>query len=69
MHKTDKLLEACDLSKHALAKNLGISTRTVYTWGDNPPTYALAYLEVYAELHKAKKAKQWLGEWMNHEDN
>ena len=39
-------LGAANLSKKELADNLSMNPSTVYNWGDNPPKYAIAYLDL-----------------------
>jgi len=43
-----KLLKQTGLSKRDLSNHLGITDTTVYRWGNNPPKYAIVYLESLA---------------------
>lgn len=49
-----RLVRLAGLTKIELAKKLGLSKGTVYNWGENPPKYVLAYLEILTELNKYK---------------
>jgi hypothetical protein len=42
-------LEAAGLSKIGLANDLGLWPETVSRWGEVPPVYAIAYLELIVE--------------------
>lgn len=42
-------LEDLGLTKQSLADELGIWPETVSRWGDIPPVYAVAYLELLCE--------------------
>lgn len=47
-------LEALELTKQSLADELGIWPETVSRWGENPPVYAIAYLELVCENQALK---------------
>lgn len=46
------LLKRAGLRKTDLALKLGLSTRTISSWRDSPPRYAVAYLELYIEYNR-----------------
>ena len=46
----NELLIEAGLTKAELARRLGLDPHTVSRWGDNPPTYALAYLRLYTGI-------------------
>ena len=46
------LLERAGLTKTALSKALGLNLNTVSKWGDSPPRYALAYVELLIEYNR-----------------
>lgn len=48
------LLAAAGMRKSQLARALGIRKTTVSRWGSEPPQYAVAYLEVLAELNRIR---------------
>ena len=43
----EKKLKKANLSKKQLADLLIISPKTVYQWQDEPPGYAIAYLDLF----------------------
>ena len=49
-----RLLMSAGLTKRELAERLGVSAHQVSVWKQNPPLYALAYLELYVKLKEAK---------------
>ena len=46
----DALLESTGLSRAGLAAKLGVDRATVSRWGDDPPRYAVAYLELLRKV-------------------
>lgn len=46
MSEFKKLLAQAGLTKAALARRLKLNARTVSAWGNDPPPYATAYLEL-----------------------
>ncbi len=50
----NNLLERAGLTKAKLSRALGISARAVSKWGDNPPDYAVAYLELLIEYNRVR---------------
>lgn len=42
----ENYLKSLGMTKKDLSERLGVSTTSVSKWGDNPPRYALAYLEL-----------------------
>lgn len=42
----ETLLAELNMTKSAFAESLGLSKVTVFRWGDTPPKYAMAYLEL-----------------------
>lgn len=43
-------LQLVGLSKAGLARTLGLDRATISRWGETPPRYALAYLELLERL-------------------
>lgn len=48
-------LKTLGLTKSKLAREMGIKPNTVSKWGDSPPGYALAYLDLLERLHKLER--------------
>ena len=48
------LLERAGINKAELSRRIGISKRSVSAWGDNPPQYAVAYLELLIEYNRVR---------------
>jgi DNA-binding transcriptional regulator YiaG len=48
-------LRSVGLDKIALASRLGLSVETVYKWRNNPPQYALAYVELLERMRRMAK--------------
>ena len=46
------LLKRAGLNKRELAEVLGINPRTVSSWHDSPPEYAVAYLKLLVEFNR-----------------
>lgn len=46
------LLKRSGITKAELARKLGLTSRTVYSWKDGPPDYAVAYLELLIEYNR-----------------
>ena len=46
------LLKRAGLTKAELARRLGLNIRTVSSWRDSPPRYAVAYLELLVEVNR-----------------
>lgn len=49
-----ELLTRAGLSKAELARRLALNSRTVTGWGNNPPLYAVAYLELLIEWNRVR---------------
>lgn len=47
-----ELLRRAGIVKSELARRLGVTANAVSRWGDNPPKYALAYLELLVEYNR-----------------
>lgn len=47
-----ELLDHTGMTKSKLARALGVTATCVSGWGNNPPRYALAYLELLKEYKK-----------------
>lgn len=48
------LLKEAGLTKTAFAKLLGMNPNSVSNWKDNPPIYAMAYLELLIKYNSIK---------------
>jgi len=48
------LLERAGISKTKLALKLGLHQNTVSNWGNNPPQYAIAYLDLLIEYNRVR---------------
>lgn len=48
------LLERAGITKAELARRLGITSGAVSLWRDNPPRYAVAYLELLIEYNRVR---------------
>jgi transcriptional regulator with XRE-family HTH domain len=48
------LLARAGLTKAELARRLGISSNAVSKWGNSPPRYAVAYLELLIEYNRVR---------------
>lgn len=46
------LLARAGITKAELARRLDINPRTISAWGNNPPQYAVAYLELLVEYNR-----------------
>lgn len=46
------LLSRAGMSQSELARRLGVFPSTVSGWGDDPPEYALTYLELYVSMRR-----------------
>lgn len=49
------LLKKTLLTKAELSRRLGVDKRTVSVWRDNPPQYAIVYLELLAGYNNLLK--------------
>ena len=47
-----ELLTRAGINKAELARQLGMNPRSVSAWGNNPPQYAVAYLELLIKYRK-----------------
>ncbi len=52
MRSFKDLLDFAGVTKAELARRLGLNPRTVSAWGSNPPSYAVAYLELLVEYKR-----------------
>ena len=50
----EELLERAGITKAELSRRLGLNTRTVSAWGEEPPTYAVAYLELLVAYNRVR---------------
>lgn len=48
------LLARAGITKAKLARDIGISARAVSAWGNCPPKYAVAYLELLIEYNRIR---------------
>lgn len=48
------LLERAGITKAELARRLGVTSNAISKWGDNPPKYAIAYLELLIEFNRVR---------------
>lgn len=64
MESFKKQLEQAELSKQMFAHNLGLNIKTVYSWKDNPPKYALAFLEQYTLNREHKQGRAWMRRYL-----
>jgi transcriptional regulator with XRE-family HTH domain len=51
-------LKALSLSRAELARRLGLEAETVYRWKNDPPQYALAYVELLETMQRAARMMQ-----------
>ena len=49
-----ELLVRAGLTKAELARRLGITARAVAGWKDEPPGYAVAYLELLVDYNRVR---------------
>lgn len=56
VHEQDfeKMLKSLNMARADVAKSLGLSPRSVSAWGDDPPRYATAYLELLVEYNRVR---------------
>ena len=47
-----ELLSRAGINKAELGRRLGLASRTVSSWQDSPPEYALAYLRLLIEYNR-----------------
>lgn len=48
------LLARAGITKAELARRLGLTANAVSKWGDGPPRYAMAYLELLIEFNRVR---------------
>ena len=48
------LLERAGVTKAELARRLGLTGNAISKWGDSPPRYAVAYLELLIEFNRIR---------------
>lgn len=49
-----RLLERAGINKAELARRLGLTQNGVSKWGNDPPKYAVAYLELLIEYNRVR---------------
>lgn len=49
-----QLLERAGITKARLARILKVDPSSVTRWGENPPAYAVAYLELLIEYNRVR---------------
>lgn len=52
MQSFGDILKRAGITKAELSRRLGINPRTVTSWGDNPPHYAVAYLDLLIKYNR-----------------
>lgn len=52
MKDFNSLLKRAGITKAELSRRLQINPRTVSAWGNEPPVYAIAYLELLVEYNR-----------------
>mgnify|MGYP001606336853 CR=1 FL=1 len=50
----EELLKRAGLTKAELARRLGLTANAISRWRNNPPRYAVAYLEQMIEFNRIK---------------
>ena len=50
----NNLLERAGINKAELARRLKMHPNSISNWGDNPPGYAVAYLELLIEYNRVR---------------
>ena len=48
----ETLLDRAKMTKSELAERLGIAPGSISRWGNNPPKYAMAYLELALKVRE-----------------
>lgn len=48
------LLIRAGITKAQLSREIGISARSISAWKNNPPRYAVAYLELLIEYNRVR---------------
>jgi len=61
----NQLLKEAGLKKSELADKLGIKKGTISTWKGQPPQYVYAYLDLYIDNIRERKAKAQLKQWLD----
>ena len=49
-----QILMRAGITKAELARRLGLTSNAVSKWKDNPPRYAVAYLELLIEFNRVR---------------
>ena len=49
-----QLLQRAGIHKAELARRLGLTAGAVSAWGEDPPRYAIAYLELLVEFNRVR---------------
>lgn len=52
MRDFSSLLARAGITKAELARRFDMNPRTVSAWGNNPPQYAMVYLELLIEFNR-----------------
>lgn len=61
----NQLLKTAGMKKSDLADVLGIKKGTISTWKGQPPQYVYAYLDLYIDSMRERKAKEQFKQWLD----
>lgn len=56
MYSFNEILNRAGITKAELSRRLGLNPRSISAWGDDPPKYAAAYLELLTSYNNAQGA-------------